>query len=144
MHPYHNNIGHLFDAENVAYQGAGLSAGAATAGTGVSLGTARSFVLSATFAGTTGSPTTSTVTFALESSADNSTWHTANDRDGNAVTLAVTAANKTGSVNVDTQYFTKGDLYVRVTPTVAFTGGTSPTAYFSANFILGGLETLPA
>lgn len=142
MHPKDNNLGYYINAENNAYQGAGLSSGAATAGSAVLLNGQRSFVLVGHFAGTTGTPTTASVTFALESSADGSTWHTCNNRDGNAVTLAVTAANKIGSVDVDTQYFTKGDDRVRVTPTVAFTGGTSPTASFVAGIVFSSQERM--
>lgn len=145
MHYKLNNIGALVNTGNVLYQGAALSAGAATAGTGLDLGVppAQSLVITTCFAGTTGAPTTGTVTLAVESSPDNSTWATANDRSGAAITLAVTAANKIGAVNVDCQYLEPGDRYLRVTPTVAFTGGTAPTAYFTVTAILGGEDTLP-
>jgi hypothetical protein len=145
MHPKLNNIGAYVDTANVLYQGAALAAGAATAGTGLDLGLppAQSLVITTCIAGTTGTPTTGSVTLAVESSPDNSTWATANDRAGAAVTLAVTVANKIGSVDVDCQYLTPGDRYLRVTPTVAFTGGTTPAAYFTVTATLGGEDTLP-
>lgn len=143
MHYKDNNFGSRINVSGSAYQGAGLSAGAASAGAAVDLEGQRSFKLVAHFAGTTGSPTTASATFALESSANGSTgWHAVNDRDGNAVTLAVTAAQKVNSVDVDTQYFTVGDAYIRVTPTVAFTGGTAPTASFVASLVMSSQERM--
>jgi hypothetical protein len=145
MHPKLNNIGAYVDTTNVLYQGAALEAGAATAGTGLDLGLppAQSLVITTCIAGTTGTPTTGTVTLAVEASPDNSTWATANDRSGSAITLATTVANAVGAVDVDCQYLPSGTRYLRVTPTVAFTGGTDPAAYFTVAATLGGEDTLP-
>lgn len=142
MHPYDNNFGYLVNTENSVYQGAGLTSGAGAAGSAVLLDAQRSFVLTAHYAGVTGSPTATSISFALESSADGSAWHTCHDRDGNAITLVVTAAEKINSVNVDTQYFTVGDDRIRVTPTTTFTGGTSPTAYVAVSMAVSKQERM--
>jgi hypothetical protein len=131
MHPKQNNYPYLYTSQ-VAYQGAALSAGAATGGSAVSLNLRGSFSVSCTIAGVTGSPTAYSVTLALQSSNDGSTWRAINDKSGNAVTVQATNTAPHAVVAVDTQYMTIGDDRVRVVPTVAFTGGTSPTAYFTS------------
>lgn len=136
MHPKSNNYGYLLNANALAYQGSAMASGAGAAGSAVALNLRASFVLVCGIAGSTGSPTSGSVTLALQASPDGSAgWAAVNDRDGNPVTLAVTLANGIGSVNVDTQYFPVGSTHIRVVPTVAFSGGTSPAVSFVASLI---------
>lgn len=135
MHPKSNNYGYLVNANTLAYQGSAMASGAGAAGSAVALNLRASFVLVCGIAGSTGAPTSGTVTLALQASTDGTTFAAVNDRDGNPVTLAVTLANGIGSVNVDTQYFPVGSTHIRVVPTVAFSGGTSPAVSFVASLI---------
>jgi hypothetical protein len=137
MHPKTNNSGYLLNAETLAYQGSALSAGVASAGSAVALNLRGSFVLVCAIAGSAGTPTSGTVTLAVQAapSTTSGDFVAVDDRDGNPVTLAVTLTDGIGSVNVDTQYFPAGSTHVRVVPTVALSGGSSPTVSFTASLV---------
>ncbi len=89
-----------------------------------------------------GAPTTTSVITKLQDSADNSTFADYKPDGVNvATTAALTAATTENGVNVD---LTAARRYIRAVTTVAFTGGTSPTALIHASVILGGEATVPA
>jgi len=86
----------------------------------------------------TGTPTTTSVTSKLQHSDDGSTSWT-DLTDGAGPTVA--AASSIGSVGVD---LAGAKRFVRVSRTVAFTGGTTPTVGVASTVILGGADKLPA
>ncbi len=89
-----------------------------------------------------GAPSTASVITKLQDSADNSTFADYKPDGVNvATTVALTAADTENSVNVD---LAAARRYIRAVTTVAFTGGTSPTALVAADVILGGENTAPA
>ena len=89
-----------------------------------------------------GAPTTTSVTTQLQHAPDNSTWtNFVPGATGSGATPAVTAADTGSSVSID---LASAYRYIRAVTTVAFTGGTSPTALVAADVILGGENTAPA
>lgn len=86
----------------------------------------------------TGSPTSYTVDFKLQESADGSTgW---SDISGAAVTQ-ITADDQLEYVDVDLSGVKQ---YIRVVEATSFTGGSSPTVPASATVVLGGAQDMPA
>ena len=85
-----------------------------------------------------GAPTTTSVITKLQDSADGSTFADYAPASANAVvqaTAAVTAANTDNSMSVN---LSSARRYIRAVTTVAFTGGTSPTALVAAMVLLSG------
>ena len=85
-----------------------------------------------------GAPPTTSVITQLQDSADGSTFADYAPASANAVvqaTAAVTAANTDNSVSVN---LSSARRYIRAVTTVAFTGGTSPTALVAAMVLLSG------
>jgi len=88
-----------------------------------------------------GAPTTTSVITKVQDSADGSTFADYAPLSALSVvqaTTALTATNTDNSVNVN---LSSARRYIRAVTTVAFTGGTSPTALVSAIVMLSG-ETL--
>jgi hypothetical protein len=94
-----------------------------------------------------GSPTTSTVAWALQESSDNSTWTAANDNTGTAIgatlnvkTLAAESQARVEGINLYSTKLTAAPYggrkrYLRIVLTPAFSGGTSPAILAFAEFI---------
>jgi hypothetical protein len=90
-----------------------------------------------------GAPSAVTVQSTLQHSSDNATWtnYTPDGAASAAQTSAVSAASTQTTLAVD---LSGANRYLRVVTTVAFTGGTSPTALIAANLVLGGEPLVPA
>lgn len=102
-----------------------------------------SAVAIASIGSATGTPSAQTHRFALEESADNSSWAAATDDDGNAITLDVTADDTTIELDINLM---PCERYVRLSydeTNSSFTAGTSPTNDISAALIFGGFESRP-
>ncbi len=84
---------------------------------------------------TTGTPTSTSVAFKVQDSADNTTFA---DVSSATVTIADAAH---GEVNVDLRGLRQ---YIRVVATPTFVGGTSPTVQISASVVLGDAVVRPA
>jgi hypothetical protein len=90
----------------------------------------------------TGAPTTASVITKLQDSADNVTFADYLPDGANVAVLpALTAANAEGNLAVD---LTLARRFIRAVSTVAFTGGTTPTAFTVTGIILSGENTLAA
>lgn len=91
----------------------------------------------------TGAPTTSSSITKLQDSADNSTFADYVDPNTGVVatTAALSAANTDNTVAIS---LTSARRYIRAVTTVAFTGGTTPTAFVAADVILAGEDRLAA
>jgi hypothetical protein len=102
-----------------------------------------SCVLHADLDAITGTPTATTVSSTLQHAPDGATWTNYTDPNtGVAATTAnLTAANTENQLAVD---LTLAYRYLRVNTTVAFTGGSSPTAMVGARLVLAGEPELPA
>lgn len=90
----------------------------------------------------TGSPTGVSVQSTLQHSPDGNTWSNflydgVNTAQGSPITAASTAQDYPVDLSL-------ADRFIRVTTSVAFTGGSSPTVGVVATVILGGENTLPA
>ena len=84
-----------------------------------------------------GSPTATSVLFFLEESADGSTgWAAIDDASVN-----VGAENSSGEADVN---LAGAKQFIRVSATISFTGGTSPTVDVAGLVTLGGADILPA
>lgn len=83
-----------------------------------------------------GTPSSFTVTYKLQDSADNSTF---TDVSGQSFTVA--AADSENSLNVNLIGLNQ---YIRVVMTPAFSGGSSPAVLAAAAVSLGGAAVLPA
>jgi hypothetical protein len=144
MHYTRNNIGVTFAAKNLSH--AALANGAGTRnGTAFRFGTNRSCVILAHSGAVTGSPTTQSAIYKLQSSPDGSAWTDVETRDGDAVTVTLTAASDIDTLNVDLQEVVPDEHdRVRLLETVSFSGGTSPTFLTGAVLIFGGGQNLPA
>lgn len=89
-----------------------------------------------------GAPTTTSVITKLQDSADNSAFLDYKPDGVNVATnAALTAANTENSLSVD---LTLARRYIRAVTTVAFTGGTTPTALVAADVVLSGENTVAA
>lgn len=88
----------------------------------------------------TGSPTGTVMTFKIQESDNNSDWTDITDlQKVSAATLVLGAANAVGRLNLSIRSTKR---YVRATGTNALTGGSSPTAFWSAQWLLLGGERL--
>jgi S-formylglutathione hydrolase FrmB len=88
----------------------------------------------------TGTPTAVSAVMTLQDSADDSTWASVLDKDGNAVTVTVAAASTLARVDVD---LSGARQYIRGNLVLGFTAGTTPTADLTAQLALSGYEILP-
>lgn len=87
-----------------------------------------------------GSPSAAAMTFKIQESSDNTNWTDVTDLEiVSAATLVLTAANTVGKLNLRIRGTKQ---YVRATGTNALTGGSSPTAFWSAQWLLLGGERL--
>ena len=116
---------------------AARSAGASN-GTGFDKAGALSCKLVVLTGAATGTPTTQSATAKIQHSDDNSTFADYTPPDGSA-SVAVTAVDSTGSVDVD---LSGAKQYIRVVMTTAFTGGTTPTLLSAAAVELAGKAVL--
>lgn len=141
-----NNIGALYKADNLGLVPAAQSA-VSRQGTALAPNTWGSGTLVGLTGAATGTPTALSVTYGLEtrdaSTAPAGPWVALNDADGNPVEVEVTTASTIAEVDFDLQYVPEGHTEMRVTETVAFTGGTTPTVLSGAVLVLGGASSLP-
>lgn len=143
MHPDNVQIGFRIKANNQALAPASNAAGSRN-GAAIDVSKYQSAVLAANIGATSGSPTATSITYAVQTSADGSTgWTALKDIDGNDVTLAITTTGAAYEKDINLQYVPAGSPYVRVTETVAFTGGSSPAVVSGAILVLGGAQKLP-
>jgi len=84
---------------------------------------------------TTGNPTSFSVTARIEDADVVGVWSNVT-----GATTALTAINSTAELNVNLLALRR---YVRVVGTLAFVGGTAPTASLSSAAILAGARNLP-
>lgn len=110
-------------------------------GTAFSIEGAKSCVLTGATGAATGTPTSYSVTYSLQVSAD-SGFTTPVDVSSSSV--ALTADAKAGEVDVNLMGLAAGYFYARVKTVVAFVDGTTPTALCAAQVALGGFQGLPA
>lgn len=144
MHLLNTDIGAFIKANVQALAPASQVAGSRN-GTAIDITDFRSGVLVVNLGAVSGTPTTTSVTYALQSNTDGGStgWAALKDQDGNGITLAVTAGGASQEKDFTLQYIPQDHLFVRVTETVAFTGGTAPAVLSSATFVLGGAQRLP-
>jgi len=102
-------------------------------------GDAQSCILHQAAGAISGSPSASSITSIIEDSVDGSTL--AGTVSGSGSPAALTAQNTESQVGVD---LSAARRYVRITMTVAFTGGTSPAALVYGDLVFGGEQELPA
>ncbi len=108
---------------------------AAVNGTGIDRSGFNFTVVACETGATTGTPTTTSVAYKIQDSADNVTF---TDVAGATVAIADAAH---GEINLDLRPLRQ---YVRVVATPTFTGGTSPTVQAAASVTLGDAVVLPA
>jgi len=97
-----------------------------------------SAVIMAQAGAASGTPTTQTYDVKLQDSADGTTF-----ADITTVTSAVTQITADDTVEVLDIELTNVRKFVRLSTTVAFTGGTSPAWPCAATLVLGGGDVLP-
>ena len=90
-----------------------------------------------------GAPTTTSVITKLQDSADNTTFADYAPSNQNNVVQACAALTATNTDNLANINLTSARRYIRAVTTVAFTGGTSPTALVAAAVMIAG-ENLDA
>lgn len=89
----------------------------------------------------TGGPSSVSVVFTLEESADNSVWTTAKDSDGANATVTITGtAASTKQIDF---YPNQLKQYIRLNRVVTIAGGTSPTAPTAGTLLLGAGRKIP-
>ncbi|RKH09323.1 hypothetical protein D7X74_29805 [Corallococcus sp. CA047B] len=143
MHPTRNNTGAFIHAANLSHAPAANAAGTRN-GAAFTFGTYRSLVFSVMTGATTGAPTTTSATYKLQTSPDGTAWADAKTRDGEVVSLTITAASIAAELDVDLQEVVPAAHdRIRFVETVAFTGGATPTLLSAATIIFGGGQTLP-
>lgn len=113
-----------------------LSGTTAANGTGIDRSGYDSLKIIGSTGASTGTPSSFTVTFKLQDSADNSTF-----TDVSGQSFTITAVNDENTLNVNLIGLNQ---YVRVVMTPAFSGGSSPTVLAAAALTLGGAAVLPA
>lgn len=89
----------------------------------------------------TGTPDAYTVDAKIEDSANNSTWATLKDAEGND--YAMTQASAAGIGVIDNVDLGRARQYVRLSVTHAFTGGTSPKLGLAGVLLLGNAQENP-
>lgn len=140
------HIGAAVKTNNMGLAPAVRSAGARQ-GTALSPSEWMSGVLTASTGAVTGTPTATSVTYGLET-RDATTdppgdWVALKNMDGAEVEVEITAANTCKEVDFDLTYVPEGHTELRVTESVLFTDGTTPTVASSAILVLGGANRLP-
>lgn len=89
----------------------------------------------------TGSPSAYTVQLKVEDSANNSSWATAEDGEGNPFAIADLEDSKIYTIdNIDIGRLRR---YVRLSVIVTFTGGTTPKIQACAVLLLGNAQQNP-
>jgi hypothetical protein len=146
MHPSLSNIGAYLRTAGSSNAAQGFTPEALAAGTtygdAFAVDGAKSCTLTGLSGAATGTPTSYSVTYSLQSSTDSDSGGTWTDVASSSV--ALTADDKAGEVDVNLMGLTSGHYYLRVKTVVAITGGTSPKVLAAANVALGGFERLPA
>lgn len=105
---------------------------------------AGSAVLHQALGAISGSPSAASVQTSIQHSPDSSTWTNfiaSNTYPNVAQTPALSTANTDTAIPVDLSAALR---YIRAVTTVAFTGGTSPSAIVSADIAIGGETRLAA
>ncbi len=143
MHPIRNNIGAYIKADNISHEAKDNAAGSRD-GTAMEIGGTRSIVLTANVGADSGTPDSFSITYKLQDSLNGSAFADATDVDGNAVTLAITAASAAYEKDVDlTRACRAAATHIRWVETIAFVGGTSPKVVCGATIIKGPGQSLP-
>lgn len=143
MHPDNVQIGHRIKANNQALAPASNAAGTRNGGP-INVSAFQSAVLVANIGAASGTPTTLSVTYAVQTSANGTSgWTALKDVDGADVTLAATAAGAAYEKDINLTYAPADSAFIRVVETVAFTGGTAPAVVSGAVLVLGGAQKLP-
>jgi hypothetical protein len=91
-----------------------------------------------------GAPSTTSVVTKLQDSADNSSfadYAPANQNNVVQACAALTATNTDNAVGIN---LSSARRYIRAVTTVAFTGGTAPTALVAATLVVAGENLVPA
>lgn len=89
----------------------------------------------------TGTPDAYTITVKVEDSANNSSWATAEDGEGNQYALDGLEASKI--YTIDNINIGRLRRYVRISVVVTFTAGTSPKVQVCAVMLLGNAQQNP-
>ncbi|MBJ6762803.1 hypothetical protein JGU66_18725 [Myxococcaceae bacterium JPH2] len=145
MHSDIVNIGHRYKADVQAVPPASAAAGTRNGNT-INVSGYGSGTIVANVGAASGTPTATTITYALQTSATadgSSGWVALKDIDNNAVVLTATAGGVAAEKDFNLQYATPGHSFIRTVETVAFTGGTAPAVVTGATFVLGGGRRLP-
>ena len=85
-----------------------------------------------------GAPTTTSVITKLQDSADNASFADYAPANQNSVVQACAALTATNTDNTANINLSSARRYIRAVTTVAFTGGTSPTALVAAAVVIAG------
>jgi hypothetical protein len=144
MHHTSSNIGAYIKTAGASNAAQGFTPEALAAGTdygnSFSIEGARSCTLTGLTGAATGGPTSYSVAYSLQVSADQA-FTTPVDVASSTVTL--TADDKASEVDINLQGLAAGYYYARVKAVVTMNGGTSPKALCAAQVTLGGYERLP-
>lgn len=101
-----------------------------------------SCIVAANVGASSGTPTSFTLDYKLQDSADGSTgWADYTPPSGTAALTQITAASALSSKNID---LAGAKRYLRVVEVLAFVGGSSPTLGCSSVVVLGGAVVKPA
>lgn len=119
------------------------TASAATNGTGFDRTGYMSCKAHLSVGAATGSPTTSTVAFKLQDSADNSTFADFVPNTG-AASIAAVSGKTAASFNEVSINLLGAKKYIRAVGTSVIAGGTSPTQPYAVALVMGGALNEPA
>lgn len=107
-------------------------------GTGFSRRGFNSCVLIGKLGAVSGTPDAISGIVKLQQSSDDGSTDAYADISG--ATMTLTAANDADYADVD---LSGCELYIRAVLVLSFTGGSTPSAYYTSEVILGGADTLP-
>ncbi|RKH09737.1 hypothetical protein D7V97_15610 [Corallococcus sp. CA053C] len=143
MIPQNVHVGAFVSCATQALAPAAQVAGTRS-GSAIDVSQFQSGVLVANIGATSGTPTTLSVTYSLESSANGTDgWTAVTDLDGVALAVQSTAASKAVELDFSLQFLKADHGHLRVKEVVAFTGGTAPTLVTGVTLVLGGGQRLP-
>ncbi|MBZ4371478.1 hypothetical protein [Corallococcus sp. AS-1-6] len=142
MIPQNVHIGAYISCANQGLAPAAQAAGTRS-GSAIDVSAFQSGVLVANLGATSGTPTTTSVTYSLESSANGTDdWTAVVDLDGNALQVATAAGSRAVELDFNLQLLKADHPYLRVKEVVAFTGGSTPTVVTGVSLVLGGGQRL--
>jgi hypothetical protein len=143
MHPDTTNIGYRYKADHQALAPAQQAEGSRS-GAAFDVSKYGSGTLVVNVGAVAGTPATTSITYALQTSPDGTNgWVALEDRDGADVILTLTAGGACKELDFSLQYADVDHTHLRVVETVDFTGGTSPSVIAGATLVLGGGQRLP-